>query len=452
MNAVTARLHSLFPSRDRRGQIWRIALPIMGGMMSQNILNLVDIGMVGRLGDNALAATGIGSFTNFLAISFIIGLSAGVQALAARRLGEGRDSETAVPLNGGLILSLIIGLPLCIILILAAPAAFQFLTDDPGVKELGIPYLQVRIVSMIAVGMNFSFRGYWSAIHMTGVYLRTLLIMHAINIFLNWVLIFGKLGAPELGVFGAGLATTISLYIGTVLYFFFAIRHASDKGFLHRIPSRSTLWQQFRLSLPSSLQQLFFSAGLVTLIWIVGRIGTAEVAAVNVLMTFHITAILPAFGIALASTTLVGNALGRGDKEDAARWGWNGSALTFLYGIILSLLLIPFADPILGIFLTNPETRKLAYLPMILWALMISFDTMGMVLMNALIGAGDTHRAMRISVIWQWVFFLPLAFLIGPVLGFGLVGVWVINGFYRVGQALNCAYQWNSGKWENIKI
>jgi putative MATE family efflux protein len=424
----------------------------MGGMMSQNILNLVDIGMVGRLGDSALAATGIGSFTNFLAISFIIGLSAGVQALAARRLGEGRDSETAVPLNGGLILSLIIGLPLCIILILVAPTAFEFLTDDPGVKELGVPYLQVRIVSMIAVGMNFSFRGYWSAIHMTGVYLRTLLIMHAINIFLNWVLIFGNLGAPELGVFGAGLATTISLYIGTFLYFFFAIRHASDKGFLHRIPSRSTLWQQFRLSLPSSLQQLFFSAGLVTLIWIVGRIGTAEVAAVNVLMTFHITAILPAFGIALAATTLVGNALGRGDKEDAARWGWNGGALTFLYGIMLSLLLIPFADPILGVFLTNIETRQLAYLPMILWALMISFDTMGMVLMNALIGAGDTHRAMRISVIWQWVFFLPLAFLIGPVLGFGLVGVWVINGFYRVGQAINCAYQWNSGKWSNIKI
>ena len=99
-----------------------------------------------------------------------------------------------------------------------------------------------------------------------------------------------------------------------------------------------------------------------------------------------------------------------------------------------------------------PKPRQLAYLPMILWALMISFDTMGMVLMNSLIGAGDTHRAMRISVTWQWMFFLPLAFLVGPVLGFGLVGVWVINGFYRVGQAINCAYQWNSGKWANIKI
>jgi Na+-driven multidrug efflux pump len=236
------------------------------------------------------------------------------------------------------------------------------------------------------------------------------------------------------------------------LYFFVAIRHAKGRGFLRGIPSRSTLWQQFKLSLPSSLQQLFFSAGLVTLIWIVGRIGTAEVAAVNILMTFHITAILPAFGVALAATTLVGNALGRGDTEDAAAWGWNCAALTFTYGVIMSLLLIPLADPILRVFLTNPETRQLAYLPMVLWAMMISFDTAGMVLMNALIGAGDTRRSMWISLVWQWAFFLPLAFVAGPVLGFGLVGVWAVNSIYRVGQALNCGSQWASRKWAHIRI
>jgi len=265
-------------------------------------------------------------------------------------------------------------------------------------------------------------------------------------------LIFGNLGAPELGVFGAGLATTIALYIGTALYFFFAYRHARARGFLQGMPSRSTLWQQFRLSLPSSLQQLFFSAGLVTLIWIVGRIGTAEVAAVNVLMTFHITVILPAFGVALAATTMVGNALGRGDVEDAVAWGWNCAALTFCYGVIMSALLIPLAEPILRVFLTNPETRQLAHLPMILWALMISFDTAGMVLMNAMIGAGDTRRSMWISLLWQWIFFLPLAYLVGPVLGFGLVSVWIVNSAYRTGQAVSCGLQWAGRKWVGIKI
>ena len=452
MRTLPARLVSQFPDRERRRRVWAIAVPIMGGMMSQNVLNLVDIGMVGRLGDKALAATGIGSFANYLAIAFIIGLAAGVQALAARRLGEGRTSETAIPLNGGLVLALIIGVPACALLILATPFAFDLLTEDPAVRDLGVPYLQARILSMIAVGMNFSFRGYWSAIHMTGVYLRTLLIMHAINIFLHWVLIFGHLGAPALGVFGAGVSTTIALYIGTLLYFFFAWRHARDKGFLQRLPSRSTLWQQFRLSLPSSLQQFFFAAGLVALMWIVSQIGTAEVAAINVLMTFHITAMLPAFGIALAAMTLVGNALGRGDVEDAAAWGWNCAALTFVYGIVLSLLLIPLAQPILGVFLTSPATRELAYLPMVLWALMISLDTAGMVLMNALIGAGDTRRSMWISLLWQWLFFLPLAWLAGPVLGFGLLAVWIVNSVYRVGQAIHCGTTWAGGKWSAIRI
>jgi len=89
---------------------------------------------------------------------------------------------------------------------------------------------------------------------------------------------------------------------------------------------------------------------------------------------------------------------------------------------------------------------------MILWAVMIGFDTLGMVLMNALIGAGDTRRSMWISVIAQWVFFLPAAYIVGPMLGYGLLGVWVINSFYRVGQALVCAQQWHTRKWAGIEV
>jgi putative MATE family efflux protein len=452
LSSASAKLSTLWPDNNRRKAIWAISLPIMGGMMSQNILNLVDIGMVGHLGDTALAATGIGSFTNYLAISFIIGLSAGVQALAARRVGEDRHSETAIPLNGGLMLSLLIGVPLCLVLFYVVPHVYHFLSDDPDVIRQGVPYLQIRLLSMVAVGMNFCFRGYWSAIHMTGVYLKTLIIMHSINIFLNWVLIFGNLGAPEMGVYGAGLATTMSLYIGTGLYFYFAFRNSKDKGFMQRIPARSTLWQQLKLSLPASMQQVFFSGGMVALIWIISQIGTAELAALNVLMTFHITASLPAFGLALAAATLVGNALGKKDTEEAAMWGWNCALIAMVYGIILGLILIPFASPLLGLFLSNPETRDLAHLPMILWALAIGIDTVGMVLMNSMIGAGDTRRSMWVSVISQWVFFLPLAFLAGPVLGYGLLGVWIVNLLYRIGQASVYTHQWRSRKWTGIEI
>jgi Na+-driven multidrug efflux pump len=133
-------------------------------------------------------------------------------------------------------------------------------------------------------------------------------------------------------------------------------------------------------------------------------------------------------------------------------WGWNAAAISLVYGILISLLLIPFADPLLGLFLTNPETRQLAYWPMILWALVIGFDTTGMVLMNALIGAGDTRRSMWISVIAQWVFFLPLAFVAGPVLGFGLLGIWLVNSAYRTGQAVVCIQSWAARRWVGIKL
>jgi multidrug resistance protein, MATE family len=89
---------------------------------------------------------------------------------------------------------------------------------------------------------------------------------------------------------------------------------------------------------------------------------------------------------------------------------------------------------------------------MVLWALMISFDTAGMVLMNALIGAGDTRRSMWISLVWQWLFYLPLAWLTGPVLGFGLLAVWIVNSAYRVGQAINCGTTWAGREWATIRI
>ncbi len=424
----------------------------MGGMFSQNVLNLVDAGMVGRLGDSALAAAGIGNFANYMSIAFILGLATGVQALAARRLGEGKQDETAVPLNGGLMLALMLGIPLSIIMISVAPYFVALLSPDPEVVRQATPYLQVRVVSTVAVGMNFSFRGYWSAVHMTGLYLRTILIMHALNIFLNWVLIFGNLGAPALGVFGAGLATTISLYVGTLIYFYLAWRHASSHGFLHKIPSGKTLGRQFKLSLPTSIQQLMFSGGMVMLFFILGQIGTGEVAAGNILMTFMLTALLPAMSIGIAASTLVGNALGRKDPDDARRWGWNTTMIALLYGILVSIVFVIAGKPLLGVFLVNPETLALAYKPLLLMAAVIAIDLAGLTTMHALFGAGDTKTPAAISIVGQWLIFLPIAYLVGPVWGFGLFGVWVAQGIYRGAQSLLFMRVWQKGRWAELKI
>jgi Na+-driven multidrug efflux pump len=157
--------------RQRSREVLVLALPIIGAMMSQNLLNLVDTAMVGHLGAAELAGVGLASFLNFMAVAFITGLSSAVQAMAARRVGEGRHHESAIPLNGGILLSALLGIPLAAVLIAAAPHIIGTLNKDPAVVEAGTTYLQLRLLSICAIGMNFSFRGYWSAIKLARLYM-----------------------------------------------------------------------------------------------------------------------------------------------------------------------------------------------------------------------------------------------------------------------------------------
>lgn len=445
--------------RDRVRKVLAIALPIIGGMTSQNILNLVDTGMVGTLGDEALAAVGTGSFANFLAMAFITGLSAGVQTIASRRKGEGRESEMASALNGALVIALLFGIPASIGLFFVVPHVFPVLNPDPAVVGAGVPYLQARILAMTAVGMNFAFRGYWNGVNLSKLYLRTLLVMHAANIALNWILIFGNLGAPALGAQGAGLASAIATYVGTGYYFSLGIRHARQSGFLRTRPDRTTLRTIGRLALPNAIQQLFFAAGFNVLFWIIAHSNivdeahaTAEVAAANVVLNISLVAILPGLGLGLAATSLVGQALGRKDPEDAKAWGWDVVRIAAGIMSLLGLPMLLFPDLILGVFLHDAATLDLARGPLRLVGATIGIDAIGMVLMNALIGAGASRTSMVVSVSTQWLLFIPAAYVMGPILGMGLMAIWIAQVSYRGLTAVIFAHIWRAGRWADIKI
>ncbi len=436
----------------RRRQILALALPIIGGMASQNVLNLVDTAMVGTLGPEALAAVGMGSFVNFMAMAFVMGLSAGVQAISARRFGEGRWSETAAPLNAGLLIALTIGIPWSVLLFVNASRLFPLLVDDPAVVSLGVPYVQARFAGIAAIGMNFCFRGFWNGISQSRRYLQTLIIMHGLNIFLNWVLIFGHFGLPRLGTTGAGLGTTIATYFGSLIYVVLALRHAQGSGFLKRIANRASTVAMVRLSAPAGLQSFFFATGMTTLFWIIGQIGTRELAASNVLVQLLLVAILPGVGFGMAAASLVGQALGRGDPDDAVRWGWDVSRLAMVLVGTMALVGLVFPDLLLRIFLHEPETVALARFPLRLLGATMTVETLGGVLLNALLGAGASKTVMAVSISIQWGLFLPAAYLAGPVLGLGLSAVWIGQVAYRCLQAVIFALIWRSRRWMGVEV
>ncbi len=447
-----ASLRGLMTQASDRRRILALALPIIGGMASQNVLNLVDTAMVGVLGAASLAAVGMASFANFMASAFITGLSAGVQAMAARRKGEGRDTEMARPLNGGLLLAVGLAVPWSVVLFVLADDLFPLLVDDPEVVSLGVPYLRARLVAMAALGVNFAFRGYWNGVDRSTVYLRTIVTMHLCNIGLNWLLIFGNLGFPRLGVTGAGVASAVAFTIGSALYVVQGVRLAGESGFMRSLPDRATMTSMLRLSVPTGTQQFFFAAGMTTFFWIIGRIGTAEMAASNVLVNLLLVVILPGLGFGLAAMSLVGQALGQGKVEQAAAWPWLVARIAMaIVGVIACVGLVA-PDLVLGLFLHEPHTLELARLPLRVIAATIVYDTLGTVLMHALLGAGDNRRVMVVAIGLQWGLFLPVALLVGPVLGLGLTAVWIAQVGYRAIQTTVFVAMWRGRRWATLEL
>jgi len=438
--------------QTRRNRIFGLALPIIGAMVSQNLLNIVDTAMVGFLGDAALAAVGLGGFVVLMCQSLILGISTGVQTSAARRHGEGSPDRAAAVLNTALLLVLIVAPVFSLVLIQLAEPAYPFLNGDQAVIDKGVPYLEWRLGAIVFVGLNFAFRGYWNALDLSRLYMKTLILMHAVNIVLNYVLIFGKFGAPALGVTGAGIASAVSVAFGTLTYLYLGLRHIARDGFLRRLASRAEAVSLIKISLPSGLQQLFFAAGMVATMWIIGKVGTPELASANVLITVLLFAVLPGLGLGLACATLVGQALGKRDPDDAYRWAIDVARITVALMATLGIPMWLLPDLVLSIFIHDALTQDVARWPMRLMGLIVPIEAIGVIFMHALFGAGDARRVMYVSIATQWLLFLPLGFVIGPMLGYGLLGVWLWLGATRTLQAWLFVAMWRGRKWQHIEV
>ncbi len=437
---------------ERFKAVLGISLPVMGGMLSQNLLNLADTAMVGRLGPVDLAAVGIGGVANFLAMSAMLGLSPAVQAMAARRKGEGAESVMAEPLNGGLLLAILIGGPLSILLYFLAPAAFGVLTQDAEVVTTGIPYLQARVAAVMAIGINFSFRGYWNGISRAKCYMITLCSMNILNIVLNYMFIFGHWGAPALGAAGAGVASCIATYAGSLMYAILGLRLARPHGFLRRRPSASVLRTLLRLACPSAVQQMSYAGGVTILFWIIGLVGTVELAAANIIVTLYLLGVMPGIGFGMAAASLVGQALGAGDPDDAARRGWEVVGVAVVVLGLIALPMVLFPQLMLRLFTPSADVIAAGKGAIILAGIGLPIQAVGLVLTQALMGAGDNLLVMLLSIGCQWGVLLPGAYVVGPCLGLGLTGIWCVQLLYRVLYSAAMSTRWRQGTWRTIEV
>ena len=411
-------------------RILGLGLPIVGGMISQNIINLVDTAMVGSLGDVALAAVGTGSFIAFMAVSDCYGvIHRGPGHRCPEDFGEGRTADLAVALNAALVVAAAVGVVLSALYWRFADSCMDGSTRPRGSCSRGSVY-RASGLDHHRGRINMSFRGYWNGTDRPMLYLRTLVMIHSSNIVLNYLFIFGNLGFPELGTLGAAIGTTASLFMGSVYYFYLGFKHAGDEGFIKVRWSRTVMASLLRSTIPNSLQQA--AAGYTVLFWIIGKVGTAETAAANVLVNIMPVAILPSIALGMASTTLVGQAMGRGDPDDAYLWGWDVVRVAFVTLVSLRVRPWCFSRALADGFFTNQRRFELGQ---------VTADGVwrghrhrwvGPGVDAVALGAGDNKTVMLMSVGAQWFFLLPIAFWVGPVLGWGLLGIWTVQAFYRI--------------------
>jgi putative MATE family efflux protein len=412
--------------------------------------------MVGRLGPAAQAAAGLGGFAFFVLANLTIGLGTAVQALVARRVGEGRDEDAGASLDSALLLSAFVALPLGVVLSRGAGPMFRLLSPDPAVQMLGADYLEVRLVALGVLTANFSFRGFWNGIDRSRTFLAALGVQQVVNIVLNWVFIYGNLGAPAMGVRGAGLAGAVATVCCTVVYCVLTTldRPVRERFRLFRFESfsRERVRALTNIALPENLRGIGTMVGYLLFLRLHAGLGTREAAAGTILVNVASTGFLPALGLGLAGATFLGQSLGRGEPDEGRRTVWVAIRLGVVTLLPATLLLLAAPVPILSLFTADRLVVELAVAPLRLFACTMLVDVVPIVILFSLLGAGATRWVAGAQLMQQFLLLLPLGYLLGHTFSWSVFGLWISMALSRSALLLLAVPKLRGDSWTTVRV
>jgi putative MATE family efflux protein len=435
--------------------ILRLAYPVSLGMLSFTLLTVVDTAMLGRLGPAPLAASGVAGVL-FFAIAFpLSGVGIGVQALVARRFGEGHPQRCGEVLHAGLLLSIGLGVPVVAAAPWLAAASGPVLSSDPQVIALGTEYLQLRLLGTAFMIASMVYRGFFAGIGHTRQQMWGAILVTAVNVLLDYALIFGRLGLPALDIRGAAIASTIAQGAGMLYFLAVSLLPRYRRPYavdLRLLSGRPWIAPTVRLSLPVFGQRLVSNGSWFAFFTVVARIGTVELAATNVMRSIYHLTIMPAFGFATATAALVGQELGAQRGAMGERYGWQAARLSTYLLIGIGLLFVAFPRAIFLIYTDDPAVIAAGILPLRILGPVQAFAGVGIVLLHALQGAGCTRFVMFAELAVCFGLYLPVVYVLGLRTGLGLVGAWTGEYLYWASLAAIMGWMFRRGSWKQMRI
>ncbi len=455
---ILQAVHDHMTGRDlTRGSIvrniWVLAIPMMFGNFLQTTFSIVDMVWVGKLGPDAIAAVSLSGSILMVVMMLMIGIATGTTAMVARFIGA-RDHESANDVAmQSLILSAIGSLLLAVAGIGVADRMLEAMGASPEVVALGTGYLRLLLVGSVAMFLLFLteaiLRGAGDALTPTLI-LTGATVLHAV---LDPLLIFG-IGFPRMGVDGAAMATLVARGAGAAvaLYVLFRGRSCIRLRPKHLRVDLSIMWRITRLGVPSSIQLTMRGVMGIVLMALVAGYGTHAVAAYGVGLRLLMFVLMPGFGLAVATATLVGQNLGAGAPGRAQSTAWAAARFSMLMMGAVGLLFYVFAGDLMGFFNKTAEVVEIGATYLRITSIGYIFIALSIVLGRAMNGAGDTVSPMVMTFMSLWCLQVPLALVLARWSGLGVSGIWWAALVASVVHGMMTTGWFQLGRWKLKRI
>lgn len=415
----------------------KLATPVILGMLGHQVVALVDNIMVGQLGSAELAAVSLGNSFMFVAMSLGVGFSTAITPLVAEADGEGNRERGKSSFKHGLFLCIVLGLALFASVMLAKPLMYV-MKQPPEVVDLAMPYLTLVAASLVPLIIFQGFKQFSDGLSMTRFPMYATIVANLVNVLLNYMFIFGKFGAPELGVVGAAIGTLVSRVVMVGYLWYLLSRKEKSRYFVTNIKiftlSKAMLKKLLNLGFPSAMQ-MFFEVGIFTsAVWLSGILGKNPQAANQIALNLASMTFMVAMGFSVAAMIRVGNQKGLRNFRELRRVALSIGLLTSILALVFALFFILFNGELPKIFLDynsvtdfadNHEVVAIAAQLLIIAAIFQFTDALQVVALGALRGMQDVKIPTVITFVAYWIIGFPISYYLSMETSLESMGIWI---------------------------
>jgi len=429
-------------------------MPLMISSLFNNLISLIGVAFMGRVGETELAAAGVAALVYITITMIPYGLSVGFQIIIARRAGENNPESIGRIFNNNLIFLMGVAVVLYAFLEFAAPAILRPMFSSPEVFEAGMEYLHYRNYEIFFAVFAFTLLGFYTSIGNNQIITWSAVLMLVVNIFFNYNLVFGKMGFPQMGIAGAGLASLISSTAACGLNFFYLLfsKYRNQFG-LFRFDGFDwpIVKSGLKISGPIVLQHMLSTGTWVIFFLMIEKMGPPSLAASNVAKEVYMVLGVTTWGIANATNSLVSNLLGQNRHSEIFVLLKKVVLIALCFSFLFFAFILIWPEVFIRIF-TNDETIiNLAVNPVRIVGICLMMMSVSSVLFRAVTGTGATRHSLLLELI-TLVVYMIYVYVIIHVLNVSLAVAWTSEFVYWLVLAWLCWKYLKSGKWKKYKV